>query len=410
MFEIVIRAILTSLLAFCVSTSKAEAQLQGTFIDPRGWTSSDVNSFMNEIDNLHFDTVIIWASKVKSGGCTSNSYSWVPGFPGIIGNILDAAHAHGISVYVGTVNSSETCPVFYAGTNKTNTVAETASTVSAISTMFGQHPAFAGWYLPDEPALAYWNTPESSHAYYWELVQRINGILDRSIVVSPYLSGGMNKTPAQIGQRALNFKLATGVDIQAWQDSVGAGPIHLTTNTLGNYFSALSVAIGSASLWADNELFSWGSDSSSLWYLPASIYRINEQLYQTRSPIVSKRVSWLAQAHMSRIASGRLPGSERLFDSYRALYGISGTFIIPTSYSWITSPAQNYPDSGNELADAFVGASDDPIDSRWSGILGNTTIVLSLGGIKTFDWVGIHLLRKGAWAIYLPTNPRDHLG
>lgn len=408
-----IRALLVIITVLTASSAGEASVLNGTFANPLRWSNDQIDSFMTEAQLLGMDTVIITSTRHMTGDCDDNTYA-EDGPLAQVGKVLNSAMSRSISVYVGLVGTQGTCPFdFYLEPQATNTVGATVTAAASIASAYGGHPAFAGWYIPDEPALGAWSYPQLTYSYYQRLVSGIKSVLSKPVLIAPYLVGAeQNGGPAGVAQRAADFKTATGVDIQVWQDSVGKGEIAAGGTRLAEYFAALSGAIGPGSLWADIELFNCcipGTDLDGGDYYPASIIRINRQLYMTGPPYTTKRVSWIKEHHMSRVDPSKMDGADRLTDAFEALYVPGGgSYVLPERYWWQTGgppplPSAAYPDSGNELFDAVTANPNSPLDPAWSGVVGNAAIVLDFGRERSFDWIAIHVLGH-PWGITFPAQ------
>jgi len=393
------------LLAGIALPAQATPPLDGTFIYTAGWTDNQINASINEAKMLGMNTLIINSAQAKSGDCTTNDYAWNMGYPQSIGTILNAAQARGMTVYVGLVFSMAACTPFHEEPSAGNTIKATLAAVQAIQGAYGAHPALAGWYIPDEPALAYWPKPEISYSYYKRLVSTIKSISNKPVLVAPYL-GGVQYSPAIVGQRAVDFKNATGTDIQVWQDSVGAGtiPVHAQNNQpiLEDYFAAISNAIGANAFWSDNELFNYSAANDGSWATSAPISRVKAQLAQSRLPYAAKRIAFIKQDLMSYADSNATNGSKRLYDAYRAVYHAGGGYLRPAAYQWITPPSSIHPDTGDKLFDGVTGDPASTADTAWVGISGNMVVRLDFGQVTKFDWIAAHLLGDGSQGITYP--------
>ncbi|MBI2896946.1 MAG: DUF4434 domain-containing protein [Deltaproteobacteria bacterium] len=382
--------------------------LQGTFLsfDSGAVTSELVPEYLDELLALGMDTVVVASSRVKSGGCAAGSFAWHPELPDKLGLLLDDAREREISVYLGLVGTAGACPSFENATNAPAAAADTGTTVAELEKAYGAHPALAGWYIPDEPG----QCPSFVHGYFAGVVAAIRARSDRPIVVAPYLAGGTSTlTPFEVGERAVAFRDATGVTIQAWQDSVGADAVDLgyarqgSLGAVEDYFREISNALGREGLWADVELFNWGSPLfGGPGYGSVSAVRLEAQLRQASDDLAARRVSWLAQLHMGTVDSNHDAGSSRLAASYRALFGLGGQYLAPAGYAWETPPAASYPDAGGELTNHRTGDPRDFLHEEWVGVLGDAAFSVDLGAERPIDWVGVHALDDGASAIAIP--------
>ncbi|WP_423162458.1 DUF4434 domain-containing protein [Stenotrophomonas maltophilia] len=417
---------LIAVLACTAPVHAASPLLSGSFVHV-GYSGSDeqlpaaqLPLFLDELQDLGNDTIILGQVRATRAGvgCASGvqDFEWIAGFPGKLGTVLDAAAARGMKVVVGTTYSSGQCATFWQGQNATAVAQDAAQSLAQLGQQYGSHPAFAGWYITDEPA----QVPADRAPFYRAVVTALKGSTpSRPVMVAPYLASS-SVDPASVGRAAAQFRTATGVDVQIWQDGIGAAsharlfqwdrPGHSTEA----YFEALSAALGASGLWADIELFNHGSplfletgNGLSGAYRSASVQRINQQLWSARS--AGKRVAWLNQYHMSEVVG---PGqgyaeSSRMMNTYRGLYGLGASYLVDpvqTTYSYSVAPDANYPDSsGHELFDRRVGDPRNPMDAGWVGVHGNASITIDLGQRRRVDWIGLHTMTRPAWGIVTPT-------
>ncbi len=365
-------------------------------------SAAEIDAYFAELQSIQMSTAIIASTRKRgSGGCDSTDFRWIAGLPDRLTSIMNAAQAHGVQVYIGTVLSLESCPTFWVEPNLSLVANDTTKAVEHIQAIVGAHPAFAGYYISDEPGLCY----ATMIPYYKKIVDIIRAKTPKPIVVSPYLVG-VTQQPAEIAAMAKAFLDQTGVTIEAWQDSVGAGAVNVDWGRgprVEDYYAAIGDAIGADHLWADVELFSHGKlvyfDGAP--YSPASVHRLNQQLYAARS--ASKRVAWLPQFHLGTVDQHRFPGSGRLLDAYRGLYSLGGKVVKPTSYQFLTQPDATYPDAGGELNDTLTADPTSLQDSRWVGIKGNAAVVARIEPSE-LSWVGVHVYNDAGAGIQTPDS------
>jgi len=377
--------------------------LDGAFLAWEHLAQLSPTDTLAEAARLGWTTLILSATRVKSPDCTANTFAWVAGAPDSLQAWLDAAKARGVLVYLGLTKATaaQGCPPWYQDPLKTWTAIDTDAAVATLVARYGAHAALGGWYLPDEPGLAGWRAPQVTYPYYAGLVQAVRHWSTRSILVSPYMGGVGTKTPSEIAARAVAFRDATGVTVQAWQDSVGGAWVDPGGwgfgTPLSAYWAALATALGSG-FWANSELFTAG-------YWPAPVARVNQQLYAAR--VAARTVSWLPTLQMSATSPLRQPGAARLYDSYRALYTVQGTPIRPTAYTWLTSPSPSYPDTaGLELVDTIAADPTRYWHPGWVGVLGAAEVQIDLGALRRVDWVAAHVLNAPGAGIAYPTTFR----
>lgn len=357
--------------------------------------SGKLQPYFQEMRDLDLSVLVIQALRVKEGTCREGKFSWIKGMPSKLKAILDGAHRVGMKVYVGLVSTMNVCPAFYDAINAKEAALETFRVADAVHALYENHPALAGWYIPDEPA----NLDKHLLSYFKTLVSEIRKHSSKPIMVSPYLKG-VKSTPEALAQKARVFKKATGVNIQAWQDSRGADAFLESER----YYKALFKELGEG-LWANLELFNWGSDLfKGGGYSPASLYRLNDQLWQVRTGVATKRLSWLGQLHLGTVDPAHRPESRRLNEAYKALFLGKGKITRPLSYAYLSPFSTSYPDHGGELTDTRIGDPKDHRRPEWVGVMGPVTVVFDLGEKKKISWVSVHLLNASQAGIKFPTR------
>lgn len=65
--------------------------------------------------------------------------------------------------------------------------------------------------------------------YYKGVVDTVRAVSDLPVTISPYLKNArtLSVSPTEIANRAQRFAKETGIDLQIWQDSVGADGINV---------------------------------------------------------------------------------------------------------------------------------------------------------------------------------------
>jgi hypothetical protein len=214
------------------TTTPIKAPITAAFVH-FGYSAADdalptaaLAGFLDDLAGLGVDTLIVaqTRSKQASAGCggSAASFEWVAGFPAKLEAVLDEAKLRGMKVYVGTTLSMSACTSFASGANPPLVQADVASSMAALHASYGAHAAFAGWYIPDEPGHA----GAAVHAYFAGVAAVLKKIASTPIAVAPFLAG-TPPPPATIAANALAFKSANGIDLQIWQDSVGASAAKL---------------------------------------------------------------------------------------------------------------------------------------------------------------------------------------
>jgi hypothetical protein len=432
-------ALAATLIVGTQAAAQSSARLSGAFVY-FGYSGTDevipasqVPAFLDELQDLGNDTLIISQTRASRSGVTcatsASQFEWIKNFPDKLGVLLDAAQARSMKVYVGTTLSSKGCANFWVGANVAAVEADIRQNIAVLAARHGTHPAFAGWYIPDEPALL----ESTKHEFYRRQTAALDALTPgRPVMVAPYFPNQPQfPSTSTVVSRALLFRHTTGVDVQAWQDGIGAIPgaklFHWVRSgpSSEDYYQALAAALGPAAIWADVELFNYGkplfnqaSGALTGAYRPASAHRINQQLWSARA--AGKRVSWLHQWHMSEVVGPAYGYVEAPLQQglYRGLYGIGGARLLAPlnyqAYQWITPASAAYPDSsGRELFDRRTGDPRNPLDPAWAGVIGSngvSTLRVDLGATKAIDWVGLHTLSVPSWGIRSPTTMNIYCG
>ncbi len=428
----------------------AQNPLNGTFLEIGYLTTTNISAILDELKSFDESVVIIQALRQRN--CSSASYTWANGLPQttseiqkIIDALLSKAKENGISVYLGTSLFLDywSCSSFFNESNTKLAISDLAA-LDPVLTVAQKYSSFAGWYISEEPAIASWSDIEfnSSIPYYRGIAKALKAKANKPIIVSPYLNGAVkaNITPDTLAVRALDFKNRTDIDIEAWQDSVGTDAIKLTSKaperateySLDQYFMKLSEKIGRGCLWAVPEMFNFGvkqgkslsNDFFGGYYHSASLMRLNQQMSLESSAWVSARVAWTNLSHMTKqnFTYGTMPEAVRMFETYKAVYGLGNRILRPASYKWITPPNSNYNDfANNKLFDSITGDPKYLTDTAWVGIPAWTYTSNDLPGVlpdvqfggkaevqinfslpQYVDWVGVHSGNFNKAGVYFP--------
>lgn len=367
------------------------------------FTPDRARAVVEEAAELGVRSLIVHATRERRGDCDRGTYSWIPGYPELLGATLDAAAARQMRVFVGLVANAPACSALHDERLAKQTAADSVGVVGSLVAAFGSHPALAGWYVPDEPGLGW----ETTYPHYRGIVSAVRSRSPLPIVVSPYLARATERfAPEEVASMASRFQRSTGVDIQVWQDSVGAAgvdpgaPRDGAKGGLHAYFAAIAGAIGRDHLWADVELF----DCCGSPFTPASGARLATQLLAVGEDVASARFAWLPQRHLGIADPRHEPESPRLRAAYLAMTARRGELVMPARYSWKTPPDPQYPDAGGEM---FDGHTADPLrwrDPGWTGVLGDAALHVELDAPRRVDWVGVHVLRDPSCGIDFPAR------
>jgi len=144
--------------------------LSGTFLVAHDLpTDQHVRDYFTEVAGLDMKTLIIYATRLKTGPCTNTTFHWLAHFPDRLELILSEADQRQMEVYVGLALTSPDCASFFLTPNKEATVNDTTTTVEYLQKTFGQHQSLRGWYIPDEPALAVLHVPPGLGVHHFRV-------------------------------------------------------------------------------------------------------------------------------------------------------------------------------------------------------------------------------------------------
>ncbi len=156
-------------------------------------------------------------------------------------------------------------------------------TVRELKPAFQRHPAFGGWYLPEEIDDAHWTAPDRTAA----LLETLKSIRGAAGAFS--LSGFTNRAlpPRALGEWWRKLAKPAGLKEVLFQDGIGAGKLNL--NEWPGYAEELHRALG-ARLRIVLETFAAGGGAGGFQAVPAPIGRIRSQWeiarrFSARGPI-----------------------------------------------------------------------------------------------------------------------------
>lgn len=386
----------------------AGRKADGGFVYTPALSSSEIAAQVAQYFQLGFKILVLSSARIKSGGCSSNSYAWTTGNPTNLGAWLTGAAKYGMAVYVGLVESSGTCATWGSdATNRSQDATDLDTTVATILASYGTSPALAGWYVINEASVNYdhadWSTILT---YYSTMVTTIRARSSLPILIAPYLASSGTLTTTQTAGRASQL-VATGLNIICVQDAVGAGPMSIwsdRTPTVDQYFEQMSGSIGNA-LWADVEVYTYPTGSfTGTNYAPGPVARVDRQLAATDK--AQRRILWLPNHQMGTVDDGRTPEAASLYAAYRAFYGLGGEYVTPVFYAWTVAPTQ--ADSPPRMFDKETGDAKDGqhTTSRWVGFATGVTAeaTIDLGAPKLIAWVRAHTLNRTASGIAHPDS------
>ncbi len=229
-------------------------------------TIKQFKQLLNEMRSLGMNIIVLDAVRMKKSGAGcgggANDFYWVAGFPDKLNEVLDEAHKRGMIVYMGAVMSFMNCDDFHKSPNKDLVYQDIKTNIKIVADTYKDHPAFAGWYIPDETGADL--SLIKKIPYYSNITRQLKELTPgKKVVISPYLQPGA-LSPSDLAHVAAFFRDATEIDIQAWQDGTGAFANQPSSDgqdkySTEDYYFELVNRLGSEAVWADVELFNFKS-------------------------------------------------------------------------------------------------------------------------------------------------------
>lgn len=167
--------------------------------------------------------------------------------------LLELAAARGMRLWVGLAHD----PGWWTGIDRSRPPGDVevflarrrlqnVAVAREIAPLVATHPAFAGWYVPDEIDDRNWLGDERRTlvaAYLTELGEELRDVApSTTVAVSGFGQGWA--TPAQLAEQWSAILAGGGVDLLLFQDGVGAGKLSLAD--LEIYLPPLASAVGAA--------------------------------------------------------------------------------------------------------------------------------------------------------------------
>jgi len=140
--------------------------------------------------------------------------------------------------------------------------------------LYGGHPSFYGWYLPDEVCIEGHFQPEFIRYVNRYSAQARKLAPETKMLIAPY---GTNLLSAD--ERYIEQLRELDADIIAYQDEVGVRKSR--PEETGAYYQALRRAhdaAGRSALWADVEIFSFEGEAYHSALIPADMERVERQI------------------------------------------------------------------------------------------------------------------------------------
>lgn len=185
----------------------------------------------------------------------------------------------------------------------------------AIWRLYGAHPSFAGWYIPQEPWDGGYTDSQTSllRSFFRRVSDRCKTLSNgKPVSFSPFFSGA--STPEVMGAFCKKLLEGSGLDILMLQDGVGArGWDTEVEDRVPPYFRAIANACLAAgvALWSDLESFRLAGENPTQ-FAPASINRLCQQM-AVEAPFVQHLVTF---DFFHYISPHRGPAQKQLYDDY----------------------------------------------------------------------------------------------
>lgn len=247
-----------------------------------------------------------------------------------LGTILDQAQALDMKVIVGLgYNQHFEDPANLRSPAYLDRAAKQAmATADELWALYGSHPAFAGWYLPNEIGDFSWTTQEEGDLlaahYLAPVAQHCRAISKPGmrVAIAPYFAKIF--TPEQFEAWWSHLLGQAGIDTVILQDGIGTGRIQF--GNLPAYFSAMQRACRTnhVELWAYVELFQqthgWPIDGEPWAAEAAPIERVQAQLAIEQN-YVTKLIGQDVPRFMNpgRPESPYAPKAAELYTAYQKL-------------------------------------------------------------------------------------------
>ena len=235
-----------------------------------------------------------------------------------MGALLTAADRHGMKVFVscgfyGNWRNS------HANRDDSGVRDRAFRAMEQMVGLYGSHPSFYGWYLPDEACIN-GCFDEAFIRYINEYAARGRSLLPESkVLIAPYGTRLLRADDAYAAQLE-----RIDADMIAYQDEVGVKK-SVPEETAAFYEGLRRVhdLAGRSALWADIELFRFEGEVYRSALLPADMDRIRRQM-ESVSPYVDKVLCYQYMGLMNRPGTRAFcghPDSVELYEDYRKLFG-----------------------------------------------------------------------------------------
>ena len=278
------------------------------------FTEAQWDAKIEEIADFGMEYLVLMATAVyyRAFYETKIFPKWELGCPNPIEVVLSAADKYKIKFFIGGG--------FYGDWESAQTISDPIDTkkrlqsMEELTSLYGHHPSFYGWYWPDEACINPRYTPE--FIKYVNTNSRLARQLmpHAQIMIAPY--GTRIAIPDDEYVRQLD---AMDVDIVAYQDEVGVRKSKVTETSA--FYEGLRKAhdrAQKARIWADIEVFEFENGVYKSALVPASFDRVQRQL-EAVSPWVDQILIYQYQGMMNKPGSLAFAGasaSNRLYSDY----------------------------------------------------------------------------------------------
>jgi len=222
--------------------------------------------------------------------------------------------------------------------------------IDDITNLYGNHPAFGGFYFTIEIANNAF-IPQENHSYLADILDRVadwvhTKIPGARIALSPFFNTNI-AVASEFGAMWEYALTNSDFDIVILQDGVGVSPSTLTgsTDLISPYYQALKSACEKAdkSLWANAELFTQDSGGSreTPRCIPSNIKKLRHQL-ETESAVTDTFIcfgfNYMDPNPLHKFTTGHLGGLTNeaelrltFYNDYKAYYDSITTSSVETN-------------------------------------------------------------------------------
>lgn len=296
---------------------------EGKYWNPivRGFSDAQWETKVDEIASLGMKYIVLLCSSlVYEDSAVSYFKTDIYPFADMaakdpLGSVMRAAERNGMKVFLSggfygvwthTVENMESPEV----------KARAFRAMEQLTALYGDSPAFAGWYLPDETCIAPCFTDGfisyvNEYASFGRSLKK--GV---KILIAPYGTNMLKADDKYVAQLE-----SLDADIIAYQDEIGVRKSKPEQTSA--YYEALRKAhdrAGRGALWADMECFEFEGDVYRSALVPAEMTRIERQL-ESISPYVDEVLIYQYEGIFNKPGTTAFcghPDSVKLYNDYKA--------------------------------------------------------------------------------------------